>query len=45
MCIKMNEIVNKFLLVGNKFIPEMYLKQSGVLLIVFVVHLPKIKKD
>ena len=23
----MNEIVNKFLLVGNKFMPEMHLKQ------------------
>ena len=26
---KMNEIVNKFLLVGEKFIPEMHLKQPG----------------
>ena len=26
---KMNEIVNKFLLAGDKFIPEMHLKQSG----------------
>ena len=25
----MNEIVNKFLLVGDKFMPEMHLKQSG----------------
>ena len=25
----MNEIVNKFLLVGDNFIPEMRLKQSG----------------
>ena len=25
----MNEIVNKFLLAGNKFMPEMYLKQLG----------------
>ena len=25
----MNEIVNKFLLVGDKFTPEMYLKQLG----------------
>ena len=25
----MNEIINKFLLVGDKFMPEMYLKQSG----------------
>ena len=29
MCIKMNEIVNKFLLVGDKFMPEMHLKQLG----------------
>ena len=26
---KMNEIVNKFLLVGDKFIPEMHLEQPG----------------
>ena len=25
----MNEIVNKFLLVGHKFMPEMHLRQSG----------------
>ena len=25
----MNEIINKFLLVGNKFMPEMHLNQSG----------------
>ena len=25
----MNEIVNKFLLAGDKFMPEMYLKQPG----------------
>ena len=25
----MNEIVNRFLLVGDKFIPEMHLKQPG----------------
>ena len=25
----MNEIVNKFLLVGNKFLAEMHLKQPG----------------
>ena len=28
--ININEIVNKFLLVGDKFIPEMHLKQSGL---------------
>ena len=27
--IKMNEIVNKFLLAGDKFMPEMHLKQPG----------------
>ena len=26
---KANEIVNKFLLAGDKFIPEMHLKQPG----------------
>ena len=26
---KMNKIVNKFLLAGKKFMPEMYLKQPG----------------
>ena len=25
----MNEIVNKFLLAGDKFMPEMHLRQSG----------------
>ena len=28
-CEKMNEIVNKFLLAGDTFIPEMHLKQPG----------------
>ena len=40
----MNEIVNKFLLAGDKFIPEMHLKQPD-LLIVLVDHLLKTKKD
>ena len=40
----MNEIKNKFLLVGDKFMPEMHLKQSDFF-IVLVVHLPKIKKE
>ena len=26
---KMNEIINKFLLVGHKFMPEMHLRQPG----------------
>ena len=29
MHIKMNEIINKFLLVGDRFMPEMHLKQPG----------------
>ena len=29
MCIKMDKIVNKFLLAGDKFMPEMHLKQPG----------------
>ena len=29
MCIKMNEIVNYLLLAGDKFLPEMHLKQPG----------------
>ena len=29
MCIKMNEIVNNFLLAGDKFMPEMHIKQPG----------------
>ena len=29
LSVKMNEIVNKFLLVGDKFMPEMHLKQHG----------------
>ena len=29
LSIKMNEIVNKFLLIGDKCVPEMHLKQPG----------------
>ena len=32
----MNEIVNKFLQVGDKFMPEMHLKQSGFTYSAFV---------
>ena len=28
-CVKMNERVNKLLLAGDKFMPEMHLKQPG----------------
>ena len=40
----MNEIVNKFLLTGEKFMPEMHLKLLD-LLIVFVGHLLRTKKE
>ena len=40
----MNEIVNKLLLAGAKFMPEMHLRQSDLLIIV-VDHLLKIKKE
>ena len=41
---KMNEIVNKFLLAGDKFMPEIHLKQPD-LLILLVEHLLKTKKE
>ena len=40
----MNEIVNKFLLVGHKFMPEMHLKQPGFTYSV-VDHLLKTKNS
>ena len=40
----MNEIVNKFLLAGDKFMSEMHLKQRD-LVIVLVDHLLKTKKE
>ena len=40
----MNEIVNKFLLAGDKFMPEMHLKQPGFTYSL-VVHLLKTKKE
>ena len=40
----MNEIVNKFLLAGDKFMPEMHLNNL-VLLTVLVVHSQKTKKE
>ena len=39
----MNEIINKFLLAGDKFMPEIHLRQLN-LHIVLVVHLLKNKK-
>ena len=42
----MTEIVNKFLLAGDKFMPEMHLKQSEFAqLIMLVDHLLKTKKE
>ena len=38
----MNEIINKFLLVGDKFMPEMYLRQPGFTYSAWD-HLQKIK--
>ena len=43
----MNEIINKFLLVGDKFIPEMHLKQPGFTYSacrLFTKHAERIKK-
>ena len=40
----MNEIVNKFLLAGDKFMPEMHLNNLA-LLIVLVVPILKTKKE
>ena len=40
---KMNKITNKFLLTGDKFMPELHLKQAE--LIVFVDHLLNIVKE
>ena len=40
---KVNEIVNKFLLTGDKFMPEIHLKQPKFTK-VLVVHLQNIKK-
>ena len=42
--IKMKEIVNKFLLAGDKFVPKKHLKQPGFT-VVLVDHLLKINKE
>ena len=39
-----SKILNKFLLLGDKFMPEIHLKQPGFI-ILLVVHLPKTKKE
>ena len=33
----MNEIINKFLLVGNKFMPEMHLRQPGFIVLLWSI--------
>ena len=43
----MNEIVNKFLLAGDKFMPEMHLKQPGFICsacVTFTKNKERIKK-
>ena len=40
----MNKIINTFLLAGDKFMPEMHLRQQG-LLIVPVDHLLRLEKE
>ena len=40
----MNEILNEFLLAGDKFMPEVHLKRPEFF-IVFLVHLLKTKKE
>ena len=40
----MNEVVNKFLLAGDKFMPEMHLRQPGFTYSA-CGHLPKINKE
>ena len=40
----MNKIINTFLLAGDKFMPEMHLRQQG-LLIAPVDHLLRLKKE
>ena len=40
----MNEIVNKFSLAGDKFMPEMYLRQPGFTCSAYG-HLQKTKKE
>ena len=34
----MNEIVNKFLLAGDKFMPEMHLKQPGFTICLWTLY-------
>ena len=41
----MNEIVNTFLLVGDKFMPELHLVDPTVKNILLVVHLLNIRKE
>ena len=41
---KMNKIINKFLLAGDKFMPEMYLWQPGLTHTAWD-HLQKTKKE
>ena len=38
----MNEIVNKFLLAGDKFMPETHLRQSGLMYIACILYIAHI---
>ena len=40
----MNEIVNKFLLAGDKFLPKMHLKKPGFTYIFFTKNKERIQK-
>ena len=41
----MNEKVNKFLLIVDEFMPEMHLRQSGLVDLLFVAHLQETRKE
>ena len=42
---KTNKIINKFLLAGDKFMPEMVLRQPGFIYIVLVDNSLRVKKE
>ena len=41
----MNYIINKFLLAGDKFMPELHLKDPILVLILHMDHLLKLNKE
>ena len=42
---KNNDIINKFLLVGDRFMPELHLYQPKLVSTVLVVHLLNMSKE